>query len=132
MWKGEWIKTLAANQIIRDCVLNCSFVGVVVRMNMLADAVSAVFGEPCSVEDLQRITVRIINQERLFNVRDGFTRKEDTLPARLLIEPKPDSPKKGTVVPLDALLDDFYRAMGWDIGTGIPTDTTLEELKIEK
>ena len=76
--------------------------------------------------------VRIINQERLFNVRDGFTSKDDTLPARFLKEPKSDSPRKGMVAPLDAFLDDFYRAMGWDIGTGIPKDAILDDLYIEK
>jgi aldehyde:ferredoxin oxidoreductase len=71
-------------------------------------------------------------QERLFNMREGFTRKDDTLPARLLREPKPDGPTKGAVVPLEELKDDFYRVMGFDLSTGNPPDALLEKLDIKK
>ena len=71
-------------------------------------------------------------QERLFNVREGFSRKDDTLPDRLLKEPKPDGPTKGAVVPLEELKDQFYTAMGYDLATGNPTEATLKRLGIEK
>lgn len=71
-------------------------------------------------------------QERLFNIREGFSRKDDTLPARLLNEPKPDGPTKGAVVPLEELKDSFYTAMGYDLSTGNPTPEVLERLGIEK
>jgi aldehyde:ferredoxin oxidoreductase len=71
-------------------------------------------------------------QERLFNAREGFTRKDDTLPGRLLTEPKPDGPTKGVVVPLEELKDNFYRVMGYDPSTGNPTDALLKKLDIEK
>jgi len=71
-------------------------------------------------------------QERLFNMREGITRKDDILPARLLNEPKPDGPTKGTVVPLEQLKDDYYRAVGYDPATGNPTDSLLAKLGIEK
>ena len=65
-------------------------------------------------------------------MREGVSRKDDTLPARLLTEPKPDGPNKGCVVPLDELLDDYYRALDWDVSTGNPTDAVLQELGIER
>ena len=83
-------------------------------MPILADAASALFVQPWSVDDLNRVGTRTMCQERLFNIREGFTRKDDILPARLLQEPKPDGPTKGYVVPLEELLDDFYQTMGWD------------------
>jgi aldehyde:ferredoxin oxidoreductase len=64
-------------------------------------------------------------------MKEGLTRKDDTLPDRLLKEPKPEGPSKGSTVPLDKLLDDFYTAMGWDITKGTPTDKLLNELEIE-
>ncbi len=54
------------------------------------------------------------------------------MPARLLNEPKPDGPTKGAVVPLEELKDDYYRAMGWDLLTGNPTDSLLDKLEIMK
>ena len=47
-------------------------------------------------------------------------------------EPKPDGLKKGSVVPLEELLDDFYRALGWGQATGDPTDAVLNEFEIER
>ncbi len=65
-------------------------------------------------------------------MREGMTRKDDVLPARLLKEPKPDGPTKGAVVPLEELKDSFYKAMGYDLSTGNPTDVTLQRLGIER
>ena len=47
-------------------------------------------------------------------MREGITEKDDTLPGRLLKEPKPDGPTKGALVPLKELKEDFYKAMGYD------------------
>ena len=88
--------------------------------------------EPMSVAELNEAGERIMCQERLFNMREGLSRKDDTLPARLLNEPKPDGPTKGAVVPLEELKDNFYAAVGYDHATGNPTDETVRRLGIEK
>jgi aldehyde:ferredoxin oxidoreductase len=100
--------------------------------DILPDIISSLFGEPWSADDIKRVAMRIMCQERLFNMREGITRQDDTLPARLLNEPKPDGPTKGVVVPLEALKDDYYQAMGWDLSTGNPTDSLLHELEIAR
>ncbi|MEM1779342.1 MAG: aldehyde ferredoxin oxidoreductase C-terminal domain-containing protein [Ignisphaera sp.] len=74
---------------------------------------------------------RIVNLERTFNVREGFSRKDDVLPERFLREPFPRTPSKGQIFELDKLLDDYYTARGWDIKTGIPTRKKLEELGLK-
>lgn len=130
--KGKQVKSLASGRIIRDSFIACSFPGLILTMPIMADAVSALFGETWSVDDLNLVGTRIMCQERLFNVREGITRKDDTLPSRLLNEPKPDGPTSGAVVPLEKLKDDYYRAMGWDLSTGNPTDSVLDELEIER
>ena len=61
-------------------------------------------------------------------MHEGLTREDDDLPPRLLNEPKPDGPTMGAVVPLEELKDDFYRAMGWDITSGNPIDSLMDEL----
>jgi len=129
--KGEQVKSLAIGKIIRDCVPICSFPGLIVTQAMLPDAVSCLLGESWSTDDVNRVGTRVMCQERLFNMREGIKREDDTLPARLLKEPKPDGgPAKGFVVPLEELKDDYYRAMGWDLVTGNPTELVLKELGI--
>ena len=73
---------------------------------------------------------RIYTIERLFINREGFTRKDDTLPPRLLKEPMTGGPSKGHVVKLGAMLDEFYAVRGWKDGK--PTPEKLKELGLSK
>jgi aldehyde:ferredoxin oxidoreductase len=58
---------------------------------------------------------RIITLERKFNIREGFSRKDDTLPPRLLNEPLPEGMAEGKKVEgLDLMLDDYFAIRGWD------------------
>lgn len=71
---------------------------------------------------------RVYNLERLFNIREGFGRKDDTLPKRMLTEPLKKGASEGEMVrKLDTLLDEYYQARGWD-SQGIPTPQKLKEL----
>jgi aldehyde:ferredoxin oxidoreductase len=81
-------------------------------------------------EEVRRIGERIVNLERLFIAREGITRRDDTLPKRFLEEPLPEGsgPSTGSVLELEPMLDEYYRARGWDAETGLPTKEKLEEL----
>ena len=70
---------------------------------------------------------RIWNLERLFNLKAGLTRKDDTLPKRLLEEPSPRGPAKGHVVELGKMLPEYYELRGWD-QEGVPMEEKLKEL----
>ena len=66
---------------------------------------------------------------RLFNIREGFTVKDDILPKRFNTTPT-DSPLKG--IHPDQFVQsrkDYFQLMGWD-DEGIPTKETLEKLGI--
>ena len=69
--------------------------------------------------------------KRLFNKREGITRKDDSLPDRFTKEPMPEGPGKGQTVDLDPMLDDYYRLRGWDLKTGLPTEETIKRLSLE-
>ncbi len=77
---------------------------------------------------LWKIGERIFNLERMFNVREGFGRKNDSFPVRLTSEPLPAGASKGQVVEQEALLDEYYEARGWDVKTGVPTAAKLRDL----
>jgi len=74
---------------------------------------------------------RIFNLERLFNQREGFSHKDDTLPQRFLREPFREGPSAGHTVPIEQLLDDYYKVRGWD-ANGSPTEETLNRLGLVK
>ena len=79
---------------------------------------------------MQAIGERIVNLERLFIAREGITRRDDVLPSRFLKEPMPagSGPSTGSVLELEAMLDEYYLARGWETETGLPTSEKLREL----
>ncbi|RKD95582.1 aldehyde ferredoxin oxidoreductase family protein [Halopiger aswanensis] len=79
--------------------------------------------------ELQRVGERIWTLVRLFNVREGFSRADDELPAQLT-EPLEGGPNDGNAVAAEAfegMLDQYYEYRGWD-KEGRPTPETLERL----
>ncbi len=84
-------------------------------------------GTPFSGGHLQEIGARIFKLERMYNLREGLTAAEDTLPPRMLNESTFPGMTSGH--PLGQLLPLYYRNLGWDAG-GVPTLRTLERLQV--
>ena len=94
----------------------------------LMEAVTALTYNP---EEIEKVGERINNVARAFNVREGFTRADDTLPERVLTEPLQSGGSKGHFISNDDLkqmLDEYYAVRDWDPETGIPTKGKLTEL----
>ena len=73
---------------------------------------------------------RSYNLERLYNLREGLTAKDDTLPMRLTRDLQdPSDPR--TRVPLEKMLPIYYKTRGWD-AEGRPTKRKLRRLGIEE
>ncbi len=129
------------NQDVRavtcDCAPMCAFVldmavpGVACQNT--ADLVNAVAGTDFTAKDIEKIGERLNNIARLFNIREGFTRKDDTFPKRIMTEPIREGASKGQFVSqadLDKMLDEYYAERGWD-KNGTPTPAKLKELGIK-
>jgi aldehyde:ferredoxin oxidoreductase len=86
-----------------------------------------VTGQTFSSGHLQEIGARIFNLERMYNLREGLTAKDDTLPYRLLHESTFKHMRSGH--PLAELLPRYYRNRGWG-ADGVPTKRTLERLQV--
>ncbi|MGQ9517687.1 MAG: aldehyde ferredoxin oxidoreductase family protein [Anaerolineae bacterium] len=135
---------------ITDSLGICKFSTVqnyIVMPAHLAEGLQAL-GLDVTADELLRIGERIVNLERMYNVRHGIDRRHDSLPARFLEEPigvyayEPD-PDSGTlrrseepiiepdVVHLDAMLDRYYLLRGWDMN-GIPKPETLRALGLDE
>ncbi|MDH3693454.1 MAG: aldehyde ferredoxin oxidoreductase family protein [Gammaproteobacteria bacterium] len=82
-----------------------------------------------SEDEITKCGERIWNLERMFNLKAGFTKADDTLPKRLLETPAPSGTAKGKVCQLDVMLPEYYDLRGWD-SEGVPTDDTLGRLGI--
>jgi aldehyde:ferredoxin oxidoreductase len=95
---------------------------------MEAQLVKAITGIDFAPQDLLRIGERIVNMEKIFNIRHGATKKMDSLPEKFTREKVAEGPAKGTRVRLEPMIADFYKSMGWD-KNGIPTAETMKTLK---
>jgi len=111
----------------------CKFMGMCVASEEWVKLVEHCLGRPFGYEDMMRLGEMAYNLARVFNIREGLTRADDTLPARLLEEPLPEGPAQGKVNEnLDAMLDKYYELRGWDRATGKPTPQKLAELGLEE
>ncbi|RME25314.1 MAG: aldehyde:ferredoxin oxidoreductase [Deltaproteobacteria bacterium] len=89
--------------------------------------VSAVTGYDLGMGQLNELGERVFNLERMYNLREGFDRKQDRLPRRLLDEPT--FPRQAAGVPLGKMLGRYYEIRGWD-EQGRPKPETLLRLQI--
>ncbi|MDT3697923.1 MAG: aldehyde ferredoxin oxidoreductase family protein [Thermincola sp.] len=113
-----------------DSLIICRFVGLAVSEEYFARLLTAVTGVDYQPQDLHFTGERIWNLERLYNLREGLTQLDDTLPERLLNEAIKSGPSKGHVVNLDSMLADYYRYRGWD-ANGVPNPEKISQLGLE-
>ena len=91
-----------------------------------------VTGWPITPDQLKQAGQRINNLKKLFNIREGWTRADDTLPPRALQEKLPTGVVEGiglTPEELELMIQGYYRARGWTEDGLIP-DQKLRELDL--
>ena len=95
----------------------------------IAKALTYATGISFNEEDVRKIGERIYILERCYNLREGYSSKDDKLPERFLREPAPAGPCKGHVVELDEMLKEYYRLRGYD-ERGYPSYEKLRNLDL--
>ena len=108
----------------------CVFVTSAWGLGECAMQIDAACEGEWSAERMLAAGERIWNLERMFNLNEGFTAADDTLPPRLLNEPAPSGIREGTLAELDKMLPEYYALRGWS-SDGVPTDETLARLGLE-
>ncbi len=129
--KAEMIKDLYDQNCVLHSLLVCDMPAKFVPLSFddYSNYLQAVTGETITPADFLTIADRVETLIRRFNLREGFTREDDTLPYRTLSEPLPDGPAKGKSIGqenLNRMLDDYYACRGWD-SRGVPTAATLRK-----
>jgi aldehyde:ferredoxin oxidoreductase len=129
--KGPWVAKAQNRTTAHDNTGVCFFVNAAgSSVEALVPCAAAATGFPYTMDDLVKIGERTWNLERLWNLRAGLTKADDSLPERLLKEAHPRGPSKGVTVDLDAMLPAYYEQRGWD-DEGVPTHRKLAELGLE-
>lgn len=125
--KAKWVKHTQDLTAVIDSLGLCFFSSFALGLSDYRQLVNAITGFKYTDEELLACGERIWNNERLHNLRVGYSKADDTLPKRLLNEPIPDGPSKGNVHHLDELLPEYYTLRGWD-PEGVPTAEQISAL----
>lgn len=129
--KDQWVTTFQNLTAAIDSAGLCLFTTFGLGGDEIAAQLEALTGVDYDTNKILECGDRIYNLERLFNLKAGLSKKDDTLPPRLLNDPIPTGPAKGKVNKLDEMLPKYYKTRGWD-EDGVPTEKKLKELGLDK
>ncbi|MBP6491622.1 MAG: aldehyde ferredoxin oxidoreductase family protein [Clostridia bacterium] len=120
--KGEMVFNLAVHNAVKFSLCICDFWATLSQERM-AELMTLVTGREWTEQEMKEIGVRVINIARAFNQREGFNRKDDTMPKRLANEALQHGAAAGQKIPQEAfedMLDQYYAVLGWDKDGMIP------------
>ncbi len=101
-------------------------------IDLVADAVSAATGWDFTAEEATQLSLRIVNQMKVYNILNGHTRELDAPSPRYGSAPVDGIAEGISIMPmLDQMLDEYYQLMGWDKETGKPLPATLRKLGLK-
>lgn len=128
--KPALVKNLEDLNSIKWSLIVCDF--WLINYDEMAMLLSPVLGREVKVDELKLAGERIWNLGRLFNIMEGFSRKDDKLPSRFFKQPLSGGPTDGAKVSeedFERALDEYYALRGWD-RDGRPTEETLKRLNL--
>lgn len=132
--KGALVKKCMIVSMVIDSLGLCKVPTLAISANydlvLESQLLKAITDLDISAEELFFIGERLVNMEKLFNLRHGSDYHTDTLPDFFINQPVAEGPAKGLRVNLEPMVQDFYRHMGWDVN-GIPTSDTLQKLGLD-
>jgi len=127
--KGQMVYNLGEFNAVKFSLCVCDFWGTI-TYEIMAELLTIVTGREWKPEEMAEVGRRVLNIGRAFNQREGFARKDDTMPERLAKDPLKSGPAAGQTIPREAfddMLDQYYKVMGWDENGCLP-DELIETL----
>lgn len=98
-----------------------------IDLTIITGWLNALTGAQYTVDEVLTCGERIFTIKRMFNVQCGISSSDDTLPRRIAEVPRPDGGAADNLPPLASMLDEYYKARGWD-EQGRPLPETINRL----
>ena len=124
---GKVVAAVQNLMALCDSLNICKFTAFGLHADDLHRWLNWVTGWDLPFEEFLKTGERIYNLKRLYNVKCGIARKDDTLPERILTLNRPGLHAPERLPDLDKMLDEYYLVRGWD-QNGIPRKEKLEAL----
>jgi aldehyde:ferredoxin oxidoreductase len=140
-WAAPVVKRYHEHSLLKDSYILCDILFPYLFNANTADHVgdptlesriySAVTGREMSLEESYQKGEIFCTLERALAVRDGRTRRDDNF-HDLIFEKEDAGGRKYIREDLERAKTEYYKLMGWDTQTGIPTGPTLEKLGLKE
>lgn len=128
--KAQLVITGQNYNAIKFSLILCDFWAL--SLDTMSQIMSCLWNRPVPVAELENAGERIWNIMRLFNVREGFSSKDDSLPERIYKDALKSGFTNGKSLPHDRfiiMLQEYYRLRGWD-SKGAPLPEKLAQLQM--
>ncbi len=128
--KAQLVIELQHYNAMKFSLVLCDF--WTLSIETMASIVSNILGRTVTEQELEQVGERVVNLARQFNIREGFSKDNDTLPERLFKETLKTGETKDKLLPREEfkkMLAEYYSLRGWD-REGKPAEAKLQELGI--
>lgn len=126
--KAQLVIDLQHYNSVKFSTIICDFWAL--SLDTLAEVLALVTAVPFTTADLEKTGERVVNVARLFNVREGFSGKDDTLPGRIFKDPLKSGATEGKLLPeseFAKMLAEYYNLRDWQ-ENGAPGEKKMREL----
>ncbi len=130
--KNKGVAARAAQDVaaVTNSLAVCMFAGLGLAPSHTAILLGLATGMSFTAQSVVQTGERIVTLQRAFACREGVSRKDDTLPKRL-VTPLPDGGAAGKAADLEYQLNEYYTLRQWD-DNGTPTKEKLLSLGLEE
>ncbi|MBU6997722.1 MAG: aldehyde ferredoxin oxidoreductase family protein [Theionarchaea archaeon] len=111
-------------------LIACDFATGTIGVDRYIALLNAATGWDYDREEFMKTGERIWNLIRIYNIREGLRKEDDSLPDRIHTDPLPEGPAKGRKLSSEdfgIMLREYYEVRGWD-ENGVPRAETLQRL----
>jgi len=129
--KGVAVARMQDYQGLFNALKLCQFMTPAIAISDIVRWLNAVTGWDVTLPELLTAGERMNNLKRMYNVRLGLSRKDDALPARVLMEAFTEGGSAGYLPDFVAMLNEYYDYRGWT-RDGIPTGGRLRALGLDR
>jgi aldehyde:ferredoxin oxidoreductase len=129
--KGAVTALMQDYMALFDSLKLCQFIFASVQVSDVVGWLNAVTGWEMSLDEFLRAGERLSNLKRMYNVRLGISRKDDSLPSRFLHQSLAKGGTRGFLPPLEPMLQEYYAYRGWN-SDGVPTSEKLHEIGLDQ
>jgi len=122
--KAVLVEHTERQALLTDCLTMCKNIGLsmdIMDFDFASQLLRAGTGLNFTPEKVDAALKGVINRDRKMNIDFGVAADQDTLPKRFTSEPLEEGASKGQVVPVERMVQEYYKIKGWD-EKGVPRE----------